>query len=179
MEYLINNKQTKLFCPNQVNCLLQEDSLRYKIIKDQIVLMTPKENSFKKLDFEDVSVTACRFWHGKKENKDIENIGFILEYKDKRIFHTGDATLADFNGINGYIAKCNISVAIVHNSFGSIKLLHKTHRLIHADNYIFMHLPREYAHMFHTFFTKNPEVIPNPYVFRETMEKKTYLIHKD
>ena len=38
-----------------------------------------------------------------------------------------------------------------------------------------MHLTKDYADMFYTFFTKNPDLFSNPYIFREAMEKKTYL----
>jgi len=176
-EYLMKNEQTKLFCPEQVNHLLKEDSLKYQLIKEQIVTMTPDTNSYEKIKYGDITVTACRLWHGKKENKEIENIGFIIEYKNKSVFHSGDATLADFNGVNGYLANCNIDVAIIHNTFASMNLLHKTDSLVNADNYIFMHLQKEYAKMFHTYFTKNPDVISNPYIFREAMEKKTYFLN--
>lgn len=173
-EYLMNNQHTRLFCPEQVNHILKEDSLKYQRIKERIIRMTPDINFYKKIKYDDITLTACRLWHGKKENNDIENIGFIIEYKNKSIFHSGDATLADFNGVNGYLAKCNIDVAILHNSFASMKLLYKTDSLVNADYYIFMHLTKEYANIFHNYFTKNPDVITNPYIFREAMEKKTY-----
>jgi L-ascorbate metabolism protein UlaG (beta-lactamase superfamily) len=173
-EYLMNNQLTRLFCPSQVNQILKEDSLKYHLIKEQIVMMTPDTNSYKKIEYDDIKVTACRLWHGKKENNNTENIGFIIEYKNKSIFHSGDATLADFNGVNGYLANCNIDVAIIHNTFASINLLNKTDSLVNADNYIFMHLQKEYAKMFYTYFTKNPDVISNPYIYLEAMDKKTY-----
>jgi L-ascorbate metabolism protein UlaG (beta-lactamase superfamily) len=177
IDYLTNNLNTRLFCPEQVNHILQKDTLRYKLIKDRIIRMTPDTNSYETTSYKDVAVTACRLWHGKKENNDTENIGYILKYKDRCIFHSGDATLADFDGIKGYIANCNIDIAILHNSFGSINLLNKTERLINADNYIFMHLTNDFAKMFHSFFIKNPEIISNPYIFREPMEKKTYIFN--
>jgi L-ascorbate metabolism protein UlaG (beta-lactamase superfamily) len=176
-EYLMNNQHARLFCPEQVNQILKEDSLKYHLIKEQIVIMTPDINSYKKLEFDDITVTACRLWHGKKENNDIENIGFIIDYKNRSVFHSGDATLADFNGVNGYLANCNIDVAIIHNTFGSMNLLNITDSLVNADNYIFMHLQKEYAKMFHTYFTKNPEVISNPYIFLDAMENKTYFFN--
>ena len=176
-EYLMNNRHIRLFCPEQVNQILKEDSLKYQLIKKQIVRMTPDTNSYKKNEYDDITVTACRLWHGKKENNDIENIGFIIEYKNRCIFHSGDATLADFNGVNGYLANCNIDVAIIHNTFASINLLDKTDSLVNADNYIFMHLTKEYAKMFYTYFTKNPNVISNPYIFLEAMERRTYFFN--
>jgi len=177
IEYLMNNQHTRLFCPEQVNQILKEDTFKYQLIKERIVKMTPDINSYEKIEYDDITVSACRLWHGKKENNSTENIGFIIEYKNKSIFHSGDATLADFNGVNGYIVNCNIDVAIIHNSFASMKLLNKTDSLINADNYIFMHLTKEYANMFHSYFTKNPDVITNPYIFKEAMEKKTYFFN--
>ena len=137
--------------------------------------MLPDTNSYEKIRCNDITVTACRLWHGKKENNDIENIGFIIEHEGKIIFHSGDATLKDFDGLNGYIADCEIDIAILHNSFGSIEFLNKTDSLVNADNNIFMHLTKDYADMFNSFFTKNPDLFCNPYIFREAMEKKTYL----
>jgi L-ascorbate metabolism protein UlaG (beta-lactamase superfamily) len=177
IEYLTNNAQTKIFCPNQVINILRNDSSKFQRVKEQIIGMNPDTNSYEKIKYNDIDITACRLWHGKKENNDIENIGFIIEHKNKRIFHSGDATLADFDGLNGYLADCNIDVAILHNSFASMNLLNKTDSLINADNYIFMHLTKEYANMFHTYFKKNPDVINNPYIFLKAMEKKTYLFN--
>ncbi len=175
--YMLDNQHTRLFCPEQANHILQKDTLRYKLIEDRIIRMTPDTNSYESILYKDVDVTACRLWHGKKENNDTENIGYILKYKDRSVFHSGDATLADFDGINGYIANSNIDIAILHNSFGSINLLNLTESLINADHYIFMHLTNDFANMFHSFFIKNPEIISNPYIFREPMEKKTYIFN--
>ncbi|MCK4922212.1 MAG: MBL fold metallo-hydrolase [Bacteroidales bacterium] len=177
IEHLTNNSHTRLFCPNQVKNILQKDSSKYRIIKEQIITMNPDTNSYEKIKYNDITVTACRLWHGKKENIDIENVGFILEYKNKCIFHSGDATLADFDGLNGYLAACKIDIAILHNSFGNIQFLNKTDSLIDADNNIFMHLTKDYANMFYTFFTKKPNVINNPHIFREAMERKTYFFN--
>jgi hypothetical protein len=43
--------------------------------------MLPYTNSYEKIRYDDITVTACRLWHGKKENNDIENIGFIIEHE--------------------------------------------------------------------------------------------------
>jgi L-ascorbate metabolism protein UlaG (beta-lactamase superfamily) len=172
--YLTQNQNTRLVCPEQVNTILQKDNVRYRLIKDQIIIVAPEPNSCECVNYNDFVVTACRLWHGRKENNDIENIGYILKYRDRSIFHSGDATLADFDGINGYIASCNIDIALLHNSFGSLNLIKHTDSLVNADNYIFMHLTGEYANMFHTYFVKNPEIISNPYIFRESMERKIY-----
>lgn len=177
IEYLTNNQHARLFCPNQVKDIIRKDSLKYQIIKEQIITINPDINSYEKIKYNDITVTACRLWHGKKQNNDIENIGFILEYKNKKIFHSGDATLADFDGINGFLADCKIDIAILHNSFGNIQLLNKTDSLVNADNYIFMHLTKDFANMFYSFFTKNPDLINNPYIFREAMEKKIYFFN--
>lgn len=172
--YLTQNQNTKLICPEQVNNILQKDTLRYRLIKDQIIIVAPEPDSCEPVIYNDFVVTACILWHGRKENNDIENIGYILKYRDRSIFHSGDATLADFDGINGYIASCNIDIAILNNSFGSVNLLNHTDSLVNADNYIFMHLTGEYANMFHSYFMKNPEIISNPHIFRESMERKVY-----
>lgn len=172
--YLTQNQNTRLVCPEQVNNILQKDNVRYRLIKDQIIIVAPEPNSCESVIYNDFVVTACRLWHGRKENNDIENIGYILKYRDRSIFHSGDATLADFDGINGYIASCKIDIAVLHNSFGSINLIKHTDSLVNADKYIFMHLTDDYANMFHSYFKQNPELINNPHIFREQMETKIY-----
>jgi L-ascorbate metabolism protein UlaG (beta-lactamase superfamily) len=179
IEYLANNQHTKLFCPNQVQNILQRDSSKYRLVKEQVITLNPDTNSCESINYNDISITACRLWHGEKQNNDIENIGFIVKYKGRCIFHSGDATLADFDGINGFFVASKIDIAILHNSFGSIQLLNITDSLISADNYIFMHLTKDFANMFYTFFTENTGFISNPYVFREAMEKKTYFFNKN
>jgi len=175
--HMTNNEKAILICPNQVDKIMRNDSLQYAMVQNRIQIITPDTDSFIKTNIGGAQLIACRLWHGKKQNKEIENVGYVLTLKDKTIFHSGDATIQDFNGINGLdLAKLEIDVALLFSGFGGIPFLNKTDSLIHADNYVFMHLSNDFADRFFEPFENNPNLINNPFIFREKMEKKVYYL---
>ena len=175
--HMINNKKAVLVCPNQVNMIMKKDSFSYSLIKNRIRIITPDTDSFIKANIDSVELITCRLWHGKKQNKNIENVAFILTYKNKTIFHSGDATIQDFNGIIGLdFPKKEIDIAFLFSGFGGIPFLEKTDSLIRADNYVFMHLSSEIVDMFFEPFISNADLIKNPFVFRKKMERKIFYL---
>lgn len=175
--HLTNNKKAIMICPNQVQELMRKDSLQYSKVQNRIKIITPDTDSFIKTNIAGAELVACRLWHGKKQNQEIENNGYALTYKNKTIFHSGDATIQDFNGINGLdLVKLEIDVALLFSGFGGIPFLNKTDSLIHADNYVFMHLSKDFANRFFEPFENNPNLINNPFIFREKMDRKVYYL---
>lgn len=175
--HMTNNEKAILICPNQVDLLLRKDSLKYSMVQNRIKSISPDTDAYIKTNIDGAEIIACRLWHGKKQNKDIENLGYVLTYKGKTIFHSGDATIQDFNGLNDLdLAKIEIDVAFLFSGFGGIPFLNKTDSLIQADNYVFMHLSKDFADKFFGPFENNPDLIKNPFIFREKMERKVYCL---
>ncbi len=173
--HMISNEKAILICPKQVDMIMRKDSLKYSMIQNRVQIITPDTDSFIKTNIDGVELIACRMWHGKKQNKDIENSGYVLTYKNKTIFHSGDATIQDFNGVNGLdLTKLEIDVALLFSGFGGIPFLNKTDSLIHANNYVFMHLSRDFKDRFFQPFIDDPDLLRNSHIFNERLDPKIF-----
>ncbi len=148
--FLLNNRKAKMICPSQVYRQMQDTCSRFAEIKSQIMSPDLAINASKQLKVNGISVTAIRMQHGTNRSLDgvstseysdyekTENLGYVIRFDKKKIFHQGDACLK----INEKALK-NIEgpIDIAHLGFfdwdsTSVGLLKKELR---AEKIIFMH----------------------------------------
>lgn len=101
IEHLLNNPSGVLVCPQQVTKVLSEDR-HYQTIRSRIVSITP--DTLKTIDttISNISIRSLRLEHShylesdpitglsKNRHSNIENLGYLMRYKGKSIFHCGD-----------------------------------------------------------------------------------------
>ena len=101
IEHLLNNPSGVLVCPDQVTRVLSEDR-HYQTIRSRIVSMTP--DTLKSIDttISNIDIRSMRLEHShymehdpitglsKNRHRNIENLGYLIRYKGKSIFHCGD-----------------------------------------------------------------------------------------
>jgi L-ascorbate metabolism protein UlaG (beta-lactamase superfamily) len=148
--FLLNNRKAKMICPSQVYGQMKDSCNNFGKIKSQIICPNLAINESKEIGINDISVSAIRMQHGTNRSLEglnysdytdyekTENIGYIIHFNKKNIFHQGDACLK----INEKALKnihCSIDVA--HLSFfdwdsTSLNILKNN---LKAEKVIFMH----------------------------------------
>jgi L-ascorbate metabolism protein UlaG (beta-lactamase superfamily) len=148
--FLLNNPKAKMICPSQVYTQMKDSCSSFDQIKSQITSPDLAMGESEKIKLNGVSITALRMQHGTERSlvglsysdytdyEKTENLGYIIHFDKKNIFHQGDGCLK----INEKALKAiDCSVDIAHLSFfdwdsASLDILKKD---LKADKVIFMH----------------------------------------
>ena len=148
--FLLTNSKAKMICPPQVYKQMKDSCNSFAKIESQIISPDLSINELKRIKINDFTVTAIRLQHGTDrslegvsysdytEYEKTENLGYIIHFNKKNVFHQGDACLK----INEKALK-NISctIDIAHLSYFdwdpiSFNILKKE---LKAGTVIFMH----------------------------------------
>lgn len=188
VNYLLNNPESKVLCPDQVNKILSKNT-NYNKIKKNIISITPDLYKSAKKNIADIDITFLRLEHshnmikdkktGKKVNKhkSVENIGFLFNINGHKIFHCGDTNPFNEKEFTGFaLYKEKIDIALLERMFlargeNSFKWINKN---INAKNIILMHIgPEEKKAVIE--MSKNQKNIK---IFNSKMDFATYKKNK-
>ena len=180
INFMLRNPGAKLICPTQVIELLSQHEIGYNKIKSNIINASPELYRSELIKIDGVEINACRLMHGHVNNKDIQNIAYLVSYNGKSVFHTGDADphqVDKYSGVN--ISEENILVGLINDGFGSIKNAETTRQFIHAQYNVTMHLPEHISKIWLEPLKDQPDLFSNPFVFTESLQEKTFYAVSD
>lgn len=175
--FMLNNSESRLICSKQVIDKLKEYPDKYEQFDSRVVECTPDTLKSKTIQLDNLEIIACRLIHGNEKHNEIENIAFLISYKKKTIFHTGDA---DPNLVDKYVgiipSERKIDIAFINGAFGNYKNFQITNSFIDADKNIAMHFPKDFFKMEHKRIENIPDYFIEPIVFKELMERQVFYI---
>ncbi len=175
ISFMLRNPGAKLICPTQVIELLSQHEIGYNKIKSNIINASPELYRSELIKIDGFEIYACRLMHGHVNNKDIQNIAYLVSYNGKSVFHTGDADphqVDKYSGVN--INEENILVGLINDGFGNIKNAEITRQFINAQYNVTMHLPEKISKIWLEPLKDQPDLFSNPFVFTEPLQQKTF-----
>ena len=177
--FMINNIDSKLICPKQVDDELKKNNESYNLFSQRVIECTPQTFISKKINLDALAIIGYRTAHMNERNKHIENVAFLVKIGDKSIFHTGDA---DPNQIYRYSGKTpseeSIDIAFINGAFVNHKNFKLTNDFINADTNVAMHFPKNFFKVEHEMIKDVPAFFKEPTVFKELMEVQIFYITK-
>lgn len=167
-EFMQNNPQTKLICPEQVAEKLIGFSGNGDYA-DRTWILAGKD-SLDSLSIGAIKITAMAFEHGpfyendstgKQVNihQDVKNARYIIEAGGNRIFHSGDASSLDID-IFRECAKCfrNINVGLIDQTFLRPDGQEILNEIIKPAKLVLMHIMPSRKTYFNELFQNQPNV---------------------
>ncbi|HPS13764.1 MAG TPA: MBL fold metallo-hydrolase, partial [Prolixibacteraceae bacterium] len=103
--FLLNNSNAKMICPRQVYNQLKDSCSNFAQIESRIISPDLSFNESKQIKINGLTVQAIRMQHGTDRNLDgihysdyteyekTENLGYVINFNNKRVFHQGDGCL--------------------------------------------------------------------------------------
>jgi L-ascorbate metabolism protein UlaG (beta-lactamase superfamily) len=184
-EHLKSNRKGKF-----ISCAQSIDKLKeledYKIIKNQIVEITPDTLSYLDTIVRGIEIRIYRLMHGpyfdvdpetgekKNRHQNIQNLGFLFNIDGVKIFHCGDSNpygIKDYE--NFRLDKENIDIAFLSRGFmwetdfpGTVIL----RNYIKAKHIILMHIRHEENQRFIDTAKELKDEFPNVKIFENKME---------
>ena len=175
ISFMLRNPGAKLICPKQVIELLNQHDIGYNKIKSNIINASPELYRSELIKIDGVEIYACLLMHGHVNNKDIQNIAYLVSYNGKSVFHTGDADphqVDKYSGVN--LNDKNITVGMINDGFGNLQNASITMEFINARNNVTMHLPENIAKICLEPLKDQPDLFSNPFVFTKPLQQKTF-----
>ena len=148
--FLLKHHNTKMICPRQVYNQIKDSCQNFNAIASRLFSPTINMNEICRTTLNHIPISIIRMQHGSDRNLDsisysqytdyekTENFGYVIQLKNRRIFHQGDACLK----INREaLSKINVPIDIAHLGFfdwdeASYNILKVD---LKARNVIFMH----------------------------------------
>lgn len=181
MQHLLSNQKAILLCPNQVYSVLsgQEEFVK---VKERVVPVTPDLYSDSNLVVSEMKIRVLRLEHSHYEkvdpesgevynkHKDIENLGFVIETQDVKLFHCGDTNPRNEKEYQVFkLHKEGIDIAFLERQFVSSygkECIHKINEFIQPEHIFLMHIQPSNQ----TYFADVFKDVPRVYVNTSMME---------
>jgi L-ascorbate metabolism protein UlaG (beta-lactamase superfamily) len=181
IDNLMNNQDTKVICPEQVKDILSKNP-KFENVRDRIFSLTPEPLSDTSLIISDIKVRIIFLEHSQymifdtateqmvNKHKDVENVGYIFDIDNVKMFHCGDTNPINDKEYSTYkLYKENIDIAFVERLFLKYyneNALDIIQEYIDPDYTIFMHINPVNKKYFYDEFENNEKVI----VFKNKMQ---------
>lgn len=186
IEHLLNNPDGILVCPEQVKQNLAEDR-HYTTIRNRIVSITPPELGAADTVISDIHIRLLRLEHShymehdpvtgiaKNRHKNIENLGFLMRYRGKSIFHCGDTNpMNELEYKTFAIEQEQVDIAFLERLFirGGHEGWDVIDNHIQTKQIILMHIDPKNRSVFEDYAKKVPEMT----LFQNALESRTFTI---
>lgn len=180
--FLLNNNKTKMICPGQVYKQMTDSCSSFSRIKSRIICPDLLMNESENIKINNISVMAMHMQHGTDrsleglcysdytEYEKTENYGYVIYFKNKNVFHQGDACLKINNEILRNIY-CHLDVAHLSYFDWDTVSWDILKNKLEADNVIFMHGTKPAKELQSDQFKK---VIPQIILFKQELESKVF-----
>lgn len=176
LSFMLRNPDTRLICPAQVIEMLSKYEKGYNKIKSNIINANPELYSSELIEVDGFEIYACRLMHGHVNNKEIQNIAYLVSFNGKSFFHTGDADPHQVNKYSGIkLSDKNITLGLINGGFGNLQNASITREFINARNNVIMHLPEHIAEIWLGPLKDQADLFSNPFVFTRPLEQKTFI----
>jgi len=179
-DHLLNNNNSILVCPGQVNEILGDNS-SYGLFKNRIKSITPGFYRDSILKVAGIEIRIIRLEHshyietdsltGEQTNRhrDVENVGFLFNINGKKFFHCGDTNPANRKEYETFaLNQENIDVAFIERLFFAYgdETIGTLNNYISPDRTILMHINPANRDLFIEYFKQDTSIT----VFEEKME---------
>ena len=181
LQHLLSNTKGVLLCPDQAYSVLKELN-EFNRVKERIIPVTPPLYSDSNMVISGMNIRVIRLEHSHYEevnpetgavynkHQNIENLGFVIEIDDTKLFHCGDTNPKNQNEYQTFqLQNEEIDIAFLErqfvNAYGS-QCMKKINEMI-APEYVFlMHIrPANKDYFFSVL-----KDIPSVFVNKEKME---------
>lgn len=177
LECLLSNPSVKLLCPEQVLDSLRENESEYKRLKSQIIECTPDAYTSQEVKVGNMEVIVCRLAHPGEKYRDTQNNAYLVSKNGKTVFHSSDIDPMQINKYTGVKPnQKHIDIGMINEDFAKVENAGLTASFINARINIAMHLPESVANDWLNSFKETPELFSNPYIFKNSMEKKVFYL---
>jgi L-ascorbate metabolism protein UlaG (beta-lactamase superfamily) len=183
IDFLKNNRQSVLICPEQVNELL-ESNADYAKVSGRVKSLQPGKDFDTSLSVRKMKVRVMRFDHGAYILTDsatgkpynihggVENFCYLVESDGFTVFHSGDCSTSDTVHFAEYgFAEKSIDIVLVSRSFLGREGMDLLSRAVRTNTMIFMHVEPGRAEYYRTAIKGVPEMS----IFAQSLEKKIIL----
>jgi L-ascorbate metabolism protein UlaG (beta-lactamase superfamily) len=148
--FLLNNTEAKMICPRQVYNQMKDSCGNFARIESRIISPGLSYNESKKIKIKGLTVQAIRMQHGTDRNLDgikysdyteyekTENLGYVIGFKGKNVFHQGDGCLRSNKKALANI-NCPIDIAYLGYFDWDTASLNILKNELKARTVIFMH----------------------------------------
>jgi len=183
IDFLRNNKNSVLICPDQVNDRLKLTA-GFSEVSERIIAIRSQEHPDTSFVVNGIKVRAMRLKHGSWIETDsatgkrvdlhegVENIGYLIQQDGFTLLHTGDCNSTNKAQLNAYnLSIKKIDVAFFDRAFLRPEGLDIINENINTDNIFLMHIEPARREYYKTYVKD----IPGFFVFREQMEQKVII----
>jgi L-ascorbate metabolism protein UlaG (beta-lactamase superfamily) len=183
IDFLMNNQNSALICPDQVNELLKRNAA-YPNVSDRIRSFKSDTLFDNSLSVNDINIRALRFKHGSwfetdsvsgktiDLHRDIENFGYLIESDGFRLLHTGDCNTGNLSQFTTYkLFNQDIDVAFFDRVFLRREGMNLINNFTGIKNLMFMHIEpgrRDY-------YRSVIKEIPGFFIFSKQYDRKILL----
>ncbi|MFA5011825.1 MAG: MBL fold metallo-hydrolase [Ignavibacteria bacterium] len=191
VKHLLKNSKCKVVCPEQVYKKL-ESADGFKDIQNSVLEFTPDINRDTAVIIDGMKIKIYRLEHSRYMGRDsitgneinlhqnVENIGFLLETDEIRVFHCGDINPWNEEQLKKFNLKDeNIDIAFLERLFltnregKGIELINE---YIKPRNTIFMHIDPKNREIYKQIILQISDVLPNVFIFDKSLECKGIIL---
>jgi L-ascorbate metabolism protein UlaG (beta-lactamase superfamily) len=177
--YMLNNSETLILCPKQVEQDL-EKTKDYHKFKNRVTSITPDINTDTNIILAGIPIRVMRLEHshypiadtvlGEMVNKhrDIENSGYFFDLNGIKIFHCGDTNPLNEEEYSTYnLVEDVVDIAFLERLFMSYgeESINIMNKYINPDHIVLMHIAPDNISLFTEHFNGNKNIT----IFEEKM----------
>lgn len=177
-QFMLNNKEVKLVCPQQVINKMKIFTSDFEFIKNRIIETTPLANAYDRLLLNGFEIVACHLKHEKSMNDHVENMAYLIKMNGVKIFHAGDSsteTLDDLKGIQ--LSDLNIDIAFITDKYAVGRSAIRTNKIVDARYNVLMHVEKYVTEKTLKSFCERTKLQPRPHVFNTRNEYQDFYIN--
>jgi L-ascorbate metabolism protein UlaG (beta-lactamase superfamily) len=181
MDFLRNNPQAMLVCPDQVREVLRRNA-DYPSVSGRIVSPESRAQKDTSVHNGQIHVTALKFPHGsyfetdsvsgkpRDIHRDVENLAFVIDLDGFAILHTGDGSPSSgAQFFDAGLARKDFDLVFVDRTFLRREGLDVINKYIETKNLVFMHVEPGRGEYYRSII----KTIPEMFVFTSSLEKKS------
>jgi L-ascorbate metabolism protein UlaG (beta-lactamase superfamily) len=180
INFLKDNQNTFLICPEQVNDVLKNNT-SYSTVSKRIHPINPDNEFDTPIAIKKTNIRALRFKHGSFFETDsvtgekydlhrvVENLGYIIDADGFSFFHSGDCSFSDKSHFETYhFSERDFDVVFLDRTFLRKEGQEIMNSFINTRDLVFMHIEPGKAEYYKSIIKD----LPGLFVFTQKMEEK-------
>lgn len=177
-QFMMNNKEVKLICPEQVISKMKIFTVDYEQIKNRIIETTPMPNQYDRFVINNTEVLACRIDGDDIHERHIEKMLYMVNVNGVKVLHTGDSKPCELDKIEGVdFQSMDIDLAFLSDSYAVGNSGKLANELIDAQYNVLMHFEKFVKVKQMESFAKRSKLKSTPVIFVARNEYKDFYIN--
>lgn len=178
IEFLTNNENAKLICPQQAINKMIIFTSKYLLVKDRIIETTANINNYDRFVIDNIEIFACRAKYEKAEFDHIENISYVVNVDGVKLFHSGDSRPEDLRNMEGInFSDLNIDLAFLNDKYAMGKSAKITNKILDARYNVLMHFEKYVKVKQLMNFAERSNLNSHPHIFKARNEYQDFYIN--